>query len=173
MNIEYVQPENLKPAPWRTTHILRPDLKVLTASLKAGWLAPIVAHEDGYIIDGYARWLIAQDEPSILPIPVVWLCGPEINAMLKHVQLNRGRGQIVAKDLSRLIKRVVRSKKYSTDELRMILNMTVDEFQVLAEGDLLKRKKMKEHKYSQAWVPVETKGEVERIQIERPKTPDK
>ena len=45
--------------------------------------------------------------------------------------------------------------------------MTSDEFDVLADGSLVKMRKIKQHSYSPAWVPIEsTSGE--DIRIERP-----
>ena len=56
-----VKPENLKTPNWRTTHILRPDLTGLMESIKTfGILYPLIAMEDGTIIDGYARWVVAH-----------------------------------------------------------------------------------------------------------------
>lgn len=168
-----VQTENLRPAPWKATYILRPDLKLLEQTLlEDGIQYPIIAQRStGYIIDGFARWLIAQKHEE--PVPVMWRDLDEVDSMILHVRMNRGRGSVVAKDLSNLIQRALRSQKYEYDELREMLNMTVDEYDVLADGSLVKRKKAKEHKYSKAWVPVETSGYAEKPQIERPKTKDR
>ena len=166
-------PENVRPAPWRSTYIVTPDLKALEESIRDnGIVYPLVVQKDtSYIIDGFARWLIAQKHG--MKFEINWRSLDEVDAMVLHVQLNRARGAVVAKDLSNLIQRVLRSKKYEYDEVRELLGMTVDEFDVMADGSLVKRKRAKQHKYSRAWVPVETSGLAERPDIERPKTPDR
>ena len=165
---------SIRPAPWRATYIIRPDLKLLEQSItNMGMLYPIIVQKDtNYIIDGFARWVAMQNLKEE-EVTIQFADLDETDAMVLHVQMNRGRGDVVAKDLSQLIQRCLRSDKYDFETLRLKFNMTIDEFSVLADGALVKRKKMKEHKYSKAWVPIETSGFVETPQIERPKTPDK
>ena len=45
--------------------------------------------------------------------------------------------------------------------------MTYDEFDVLLDGTLIKMRKIKQHTYSPAWVPIESKNG-EDLHIERP-----
>ena len=45
--------------------------------------------------------------------------------------------------------------------------MTQNEFEVLLEGSLVKMRKIKQHTYSPAWVPIES-ASGEDIHIERP-----
>jgi hypothetical protein len=139
-------------------------------------LYPILVQKDTmYIIDGFARWVawqnIGHERPPHFPIEIMNL--DETDSMILHVEINRARGSLVAKDLSVLIKRCLRSGKYDPDKLREKLSMTPDEFDILADGSLVKRKKMRKHKYSKAWVPIETSGFAETPKIERPKTADR
>lgn len=175
--IEYVELDTIRPAPWRATYILKPDLKLLERSIiGATVLYPLIIQtETRYIIDGFARWIVSQgiaDEYGT-SLPVRMMDLDDTDAMILHVEMNRGRGSVVAKDLSNLVQRCIRSGKYEYDAIREKMNMTHDEFDILADGSLVKRKKMREHKYSNAWVPVETSGLGEKPSIERPKTPDK
>ncbi len=171
--MNYVKPENVKTPEWRTTYILRPDLKLLEETIKdVGILYPLlVREEDSTIIDGHARWVVAQR--LNIECPVKYVSCTKADAMILHVRMNRARGAVVAKDFSLLLDTLVDEPDYSPDELRLMLGMTVDEFEVLVDGTLVKRRNLKEHKYSNAWVPVETSGTTERIAIERPKTADK
>ena len=91
----------------------------------------------------------------------------KVEAMLLHIDLNRYRGVVVAKFLSRLIRRIYQSGKYSDNKLRKKLGMTQNEFEVLLEGSLVKMRKIKQHTYSPAWVPIES-ASGEDIHIERP-----
>ena len=162
INIERVSFEAVRPATWRATYTFRPEMKLLTQSLKdLGWIAPIVVRkEDATIIDGFARWVCAQSDKEISKrdkktVPVVWVSCDEVDAMVHHVRLNRARGNIVAKPLSRVVSLALASGKYSPDELRASLGMTADEFDMLRSPHLLIIKAAKEHAYSKAWVPIE------------------
>jgi hypothetical protein len=158
----YVPYANVRPASWRTTHTFKPELKLVTQSLRdLGWVQPIVARlADGAIIDGFARWVAAQNDKVISKrdggmVPVVWVDCDEVDAMLHHVRLNRARGQVIARPLSRLLSTALASGKYGREEVRQILGMTTDEFDMLREPELLISKTVREHTYSRAWIPIE------------------
>lgn len=171
--MNYVKPENLKTPEWRTTYIFRPDLKLLEETIRdmGKILYPIlVREEDSTIIDGHARWVIAQK--LNIDCPVIYISCSIADAMILHIRMNRARGTVVAKNLSDTLTLILDELEYDDEEIRIMLGMTIDEFEVLLDGTLVKKKKLKEHKYSNAWVPVETKGPIEKLQIERPKTPD-
>jgi ParB-like chromosome segregation protein Spo0J len=182
MKIDYVPGGSLNAAPWRCTYVLKPDRKVLVESLRTyGWLGPIVVNSnDSTIIDGHERWRIAGDENDISErdkglVPVLWVDCDEIDAMLMHVRVNRGRGQIQAKPLSDLLRRVLRSGAYDQPEIKKMLSMTKDESELLFDGGLVKTRKISTHNYSRAWVPVEAPaGAVApAMSIERPPNSDR
>ncbi len=160
--------KDLKPADWRSVcYVVAPDYKQLVQSIsKYGILSPVVILKDGTIVDGYHRWIIAN-ELKIKDIPVVVVEADKVEAMMLHIDLNRYRGVVVAKFLSRLIRRIYQSGKYSETELRKKLGMTQSEFEILLEGSLVKMRKIKQHTYSPAWVPIES-ASGEDIRIERP-----
>lgn len=167
----------LKPSSWvSVNYVVAPDLRLLRESIETyGWITPIVVRkEDSTVIDGYHRWLLASKDPKGIgkAIPVAWVSCDQIDAMILHITLNRARGSIVNRDLSALMKKIIRSRKYSNEELRMMLEMTLDEFDVLSDGSLIKRRNIKKHEYSMAWVPIETSGSDAPIKIERPPNKD-
>lgn len=171
--------ENLRPADWRTVHTLKPDLKVVAQSiLDHGWLAPIVAQaETGIIIDGYHRWVLAHRNRPILRkfkgvVPVHFIEVDTIDAMVLHLQLNRGRGQVIPRYSSLLVRDILKSKKYTEDQVKSMFNMGIDEFTLLLNGNLLKQRNIAEHVYSQAWVPIESNGK-DFPTFERPPNPDR
>ncbi len=172
--MNYVKPENLKTPDWRATYILRPDLKLLEKTISdVGriFYPLLVREEDSTIIDGHARWMAAQHLD--IDVPVTYISCSTADAMILHIRMNRARGSIVAKDLSDLLNLLLDELDYDDEEIRLMLGMTIDEFEVLLDGSLVKRKKLKEHKYSKAWVPIETNRPTETIKIERPKTADR
>ncbi len=166
--MEIVKRDSLRPADWTSTcYVVKPDFKQLTSSIKSfGILSPIIAQKDGTIIDGYHRWIIAN-ENRIKNVPVVYVDVDKIEAILLHIDLNRYRGVVISKFLSRLIQRICASGRYSDEKLRTRMGMTWDEFDVLKDGSLVKMRKIKQHTYSPAWVPIESPTG-EDIHIERP-----
>jgi len=182
MNIDYIKGEDLVAAPWRCTHVLKPDLEVLVRSMiEYGWLTPIVARKaNNMIIDGHHRWQIAANVKEFRKatkgvVPVHYIDCNEYEAMMMHARLNRGRGSVTAKPLSNVIKRLLLSKIYNEESIRFALVMKNDELDLMIDGTLLKSKKVADHKYSQAWVPVEAPASITETStiIERPPNPDR
>lgn len=177
-----VRGDALIAAPWRTTYLLKPDQKVLKGSLMDyGWLSPILVQErTNVIIDGHERWLIAGDEKKIVRrdkglVPVQWIDCDDIEAMIMHIVVNRGRGAIQAKKLSKVFKEITRSGKYDKQEIKKIFAMSTDEMDLLFDGGLIKTRKLDQHIYSRAWVPIEVpKGApTPAMTIERPPNADR
>jgi len=181
MKINHKPFNSVKTAPWRATYVLKPDMDLLRESMMDfGWMSPIVVRaHDSTIIDGTHRWVIAgeKDFQRIhgTEIPIVFVECDEIDAMLMHVRLNRARGQIFAKPFSRLLKKVILSDKYSVEDVSRILIMSPDEVDLMLAGGLLKQRKVPQHQYSRAWVPVEAPAasEIEHISLERPPNLDR
>lgn len=153
---------------WGATYTLRPDVRQIEFSIKQyGVLCPLIVQKDtGVIIDGLTRANILHGL-GVEQVEVREVDVDEIDAMLLHLRLNRYRGDAVASRVSNIIRRVLFSKKYAPEALRLSLNMTADEFEVLADGTILKHRKIPEHVYSSAWVPIES-ATGEDIRIERP-----
>lgn len=172
---------SLKPAPWRTTYIIKTDLEVLYRSMEDyGWLQPLIVQQSSnIIIDGNYRWEISSRIDKLRKsnsgmVPVIFVDCDDIEAMILHGRLNRSRGNVLARRLSRIIQQVLRSKKYGEPDLKRMFAMHADEMDMMVDGTLLKDKKISEHKYSNAWVPVEAPASVkdQAIVIERPPNAD-
>lgn len=173
MIIEAVSHNDLKPMKFRSTYILKPDLILLATSIYAyGWTSPVVVRaSDMTIIDGHERVALAAENKQLrymdTGVPVVKVDVDEIDAMIMHLTLNRARGEIVNTYFSKLLRRVHFSRKYDEDELIQRLGMSRSEFQILLDGSLIKTRKVPEHSYSKAWVPIESDRD-EAPQVERP-----
>jgi hypothetical protein len=183
IRIEYVDPRTLKVPSWRATHILRPDLLIISGMLfEYGFIQPIhVRAETKEIIDGSERFLLASALPEILDrtdgmIPVIFHDVSLMEAMMMHVRLNRGKSNLIAMRVSEIIKTVKRSGSYSIDEMRSLLSMGNDELMLMLDGSLLKTRKIKEHNYARAWVPIEApsaKRDSNPMTFEKPPNPDR
>jgi hypothetical protein len=181
--IQYIEPSLLKIPDWKATHILRPDLLVLAGSLiEFGFISPIhVQASTMEIIDGSERFSLASEFPAeILAntnglIPVIMHDVDLVDAMLMHIRLNRGRASLVSSRVSTLLRTVRRSNKYANYYLQKILSMGSEEMFMMLDGSLVKVRKLKEHSYARAWVPIEApSGKTEQpIVIEKPPNPDR
>lgn len=180
--IETIKFEDLQIAPFKATHILRPDLLSLSASLRDfGFIIPIVIQKStNVVIDGNERVLIVRGQKKLLDIvgdtcPVVAIDCDNMEAQMLHLRLNRSRGNLQAKPMSKIIRNLVKSKKYSKSDLGSLLQMKHDELQVLLDGSLLKTKKISEHSYSRAWVPIEADPKITQVplSIEKPPNADR
>lgn len=175
-----VDASRLVPAPWRTTYTLAPDLAVLARSICShGILSPLVVRADGLmVIDGHERLALSLGNHQVKEavgskIPAVVINCTEQDAMILHVQMNRGRGSVVSKKLSSLVRKLYISGSMSENTLRNSLNMTKDEVELLLDGTIIKHRGIKEHLYSRAWVPIESATKVDNPIIEAPPNDDR
>jgi ParB-like chromosome segregation protein Spo0J len=182
MQIEYVKWDELKPAPWRATHMLKPDIQVLADSLHDyGWISPIIVQKSTmHIIDGFHRWICAQADKKILKrdkklIPVIYVDVDSIDAMVMHISLNRGRGSLVAKHMSAIIQDIYHSGKYGLEEIKNIFSMSYAEINLMMDSSIIKQRKITEYSYSKAWVPIEapTRAAEQIVEIEKPPNKDR
>ncbi len=180
---EQVEPERLKEAPWAATYTLLPDLKTLASSLgEYGQLTPVLAQKStGYIIDGSQRVRLISGNKGIAEkvggmVWVSWIDCSDIDAMVLHVQMNRGRGQIVARKLSKIVRMLEKAAGFSKSDFDRLFTMKFDELDLMLDGSILKHRKISNHSYSRAWVPVEAPpGTVDKVSmvIETPPNADR
>jgi ParB-like chromosome segregation protein Spo0J len=181
MIIEHLPFNSVVLPSWRINYVLKPDMDLLRLSMNDfGWLQPIVVRtQDMTVVDGTHRWVVAGEKDFQkkhgADIPVVLVDCDEIDAMVMHIRLNRARGEVFAKPFSKLLKKIVLSDKYSPEDLEDILVMSPDEVDLMLAGGLLKLRKIPQHVYSRAWVPVEAPSpdSVQNATIERPPNPDR
>lgn len=180
MQINLIPVDDLKKGDWHSNHILKPELRALARSIAdLGFIAPLtVMKRDNSVIDGYHRWMIVKENNElrniITEIPCVLIDCDSLEAAMMHLRLNRTRGTLVAHRVSELVKKLVRSKKYSETDFKQLLSMSDDELDVLLDGTIIKRVNISEHKYSRAWVPIEApKGVVDNFTSEKPPNEDR
>lgn len=167
-NVYDIGVDVLRPFPYRTTHLLKPDARQLALSVRQyGVLMPLLVNEDtSEVLDGAERVKVALDL-GIETLPVRFVDVDTVDAMLLHVQINRYRSSVVNSKLSEVVRNVSRSGKYTDGEIRVALGLTMDEFQVLRDGSVIRQRKIPDHTFSKAWVPVESSSS-DDFRIERP-----
>ena len=188
MEIELVEGESLNIPDWGATYILRPDLLVLARSIaEHGILAPLVVQRKGAnVIDGGQRLRIVLGNACINEacegkVPVTWIDCDDTEAMILHIQINRGRGAMVAHKLSKLVKTLKRVMRMTDTQYNDLFSMKFDELELLLDGSIIKHRKVANHNYSRAWVPIEappgtTDSDMairQKVAIEKPPNPDR
>ena len=181
LQIEWIPGSELQQASWRATYVLKPDVELLKRSLSDhGWLQPLIVQKStNTIIDGNYRWEIASNIQSLIKaysglVPVVFHLVDSIDAMILHIQVNRARGNLTGKDLSNLVRSISKSRKYAEKDIRALLRMGVEEYELMMDGNLIKAKKYDLHQYSPAWIPIEAPSEItSQPVIERPPNADR
>jgi hypothetical protein len=180
LDVVQIEPEKLNDATWRTTYTLSPDLAVLARSIhKHGILSPILVRNDGFtIIDGHERVALVKGNKDIRDavgstVPVTLVDCSEQDAMILHVQMNRGRGSVVSKRLSSLVRRLYVSGSMVEGDICSALNMTIDELELLLDGTIIKHRAIKDHLYSRAWVPIESSAKIDEPVFEAPPNNDR
>ena len=181
MKVQMVSIIEISPYECAPYDTLLPDLSVLSASIfHNGILSPLLIRKStGEIIDGHQRFYLASQNPHIKlklggVVPVVYMDCGALQSMVLHVQMNRGRGSLVAKRLSGIVKKLSLSGAITTSEFERIFCMKHDELELLLEGTLIKIRKISQHIYSRAWVPIEIPAAVaDEISVEVPPNPDR
>jgi hypothetical protein len=182
MKTKTFEHKELIPSEWRATYVLRPDMAVLVQSLHTyGWLSPLIVRQQTMeIIDGYHRWLAIRNDPKLMKklghsIPVILVKCDLPQAMLMHLQLNRGRGATLGAGTSKIVRDIIKSRRYKKEDVRHMLGMSTDEIDLMVDATLLKQRNVPAHQYSKAWVPIEAPATVteEALIVERPPNADR
>ena len=183
MEIEIVDINELIEFEWASTHILRPDLLVLANSIGTyGLLSPIVAQRGtNKIIDGSQRIRLIRGNAHLTDrfstgVAVTYIDCSEMDAMIIHIQMNRGRGSIVAKKLSHIIRTLSKTGKLDEEGFVSKFCMKFHELELMLDGTLLIHRDIKNHTYSRAWVPIEAPSgtiDKEPLVIEQPPNLDR
>lgn len=180
MEVKFVPVDDLVYPTWRVTHILRPDMMVLAASIgEFGLLSPLVVQQDtNVIIDGSSRLSVIANIGVLRErfkdgVPVVFQDVDDEACMVMHIQLNRGRGFVVPHRLSGVVKTLKRVCGFKDEDFRSKFAMKFDELELLLDGSFVKHRNIKDHTYSKAWIPVEAPANiVEKISISIEKPPN-
>lgn len=162
-NIKWVPRESLHGNSYNPNHVFPVELKLLRISiLLDGWTQPIVARSDGEIIDGYHRWLVAEDPEIMIMtdglIPVASYSDkiPIAHQKMSTIRHNRARGSHGVLKMADLVVSMKDEHKLPDTEIRECLGMEQEEIDRLYDhGNMRKRGAKLE--FSQAWEP-EFKG---------------
>lgn len=143
IELQWLEPEKLKPNPWNPNR-MRPDIAArLSAEIRRkGVLLPLVVRPDQgrfQIIDGEHRWQAAQ-KIGLARLPCIVVEMDESEARLKTLQLNRLRGEDEPELLARLLREL--NVEMSIDQLAS--RLPFDKVEIEQSIDLLALKESEE-----------------------------
>ena len=158
--VEWVQVESLKANDYNPNVVYSPELKLLKFSiLKNGWIQPILITQDGIIIDGFHRALLARTDKQIYNftnglVPCVKMQLNEPERMLLTIRINRAKGSHIAIRMSDIIKTLVNVHGMPVEEICQQIGATKAEIDLLLLDDVFQKEKItKDSEFSKAWIP--------------------
>lgn len=134
------------------------DTALLKISILAsGWTQPIVVRPDMEIVDGFHRWMVAEDSAvaeltdGLVPIVVLEEVDPDEQRMAT-VRHNRARGTHHVLKMSELVAELIDDFGVDPEELQVRLGMDDEEVERLHDrGEMTRRGSADE--FNQGWVP--------------------
>lgn len=148
--------------------VFTPELRLLEKSiLQAGWVQPILATEDGTIIDGFHRVQLSLKSEKLraryggrVPVAVIKLAREA--AMLMTVRMNRAKGTHVAVRMSALVRELLDVHKLEPQQVAEGMGATLDEVHLLHQEGIFKHRNLDKVPFSRAWIPREDGRRVRR-----------
>ena len=164
-DIQWLEADLLESNDYNPNAVFSPELRLLERSiLKTGWVQPILVSKDNIIIDGFHRWSLSKDSKKLRAkykgrVPCAVLDVTREQAMILTVRMNRAKGSHIAVRMSEMIKELIDVHGIAIPDLAVELGATKKEVELLYQDGVFKARNMKDYKYSNAWVPAESKND--------------
>ncbi len=158
-DIDWLPRGELKPNDYNPNRVAPTELELLKLSLLSdGWTQPIVIGEDGVIIDGYHRWLLAEDADIAAMtggmVPVVTIRGSTGDRIAATIRHNRARGAHGVLAMAALVLRLTEEEHWTPEQIEVLLGMEDEERIRLIDRNTMKDKSAGKE-LDEAWVPSE------------------
>lgn len=155
--IEWVKRDQLRANDYNPNYVMPPEKQLLKISiLEDGWTQPIVAREDGEIVDGFHRWMLSEDEEIAALtdglVPVVRINPPEDQQMMATIRHNRARGSHIVLRMADIVSRLIDDQKLSKEEVASRLMMEEEEVDRLYTRGVMIDRGSKEE-FNNGWIP--------------------
>jgi len=126
--------------------------------LNNGWIFPITATNEGFIIDGYHRYYLSKNDPDIRKkykgyVPVIVMDISIQDAMCMTVTMNNAKGTHQSSFMHQLVTILFKEFNMSKEEIAKRCTITRDEVDLLMQQDVFTKLNIDKHTYSKGWVP--------------------
>ena len=160
--ISWLQAKTLTANGWNPNVVMSRELKLLELSIvESGWIQPILISKDLQVIDGFHRWRLSLESKALQAkyqgkVPCVVMEIETWESILLTVRINRAKGSHLAVRMAGLVKKVI--DDHGVDEATVAegIGATLKEVNMLYRDSIFEERKLKDYKYSKAWVPEET-----------------
>jgi ParB-like chromosome segregation protein Spo0J len=156
--VKWVTRESLKPNDYNPNKVAPPELELLIISIvEDGWTQPIVALNDGTIVDGFHRYTVSED-PRILRmtggmVPVVFIEADPYHVKMSTVRHNRARGTHAVVPMAKIVSEMI-NDGLPMKELKERLGMEREEIVRLCDkSGMPKRASKGMEGFNQSWKP--------------------
>lgn len=160
-NIEWRDVGDLRANHWNPNRVHKPELKLLEHSiLTTGWIQPVLVNKYGLIIDGFHRWMLAQNSRKVRErwlgqVPCAVLDVEDDEAMAITVRINRAKGTHVAVEMHHLVHSLIEEHSWTVERISKEIGASKDEVAVLAQDGVFAARGIATWAYSNAWYPAE------------------
>lgn len=159
--IVWREADELRANDYNPNIVMTPELKLLRYNLlKHGWIQPILVNPNGIIIDGFHRWMLSRTDELVREkyagrVPCVVMDVSDAEAMLLTIRMNRAKGSHVALRMSEIVRKLIDEHQYDPQTIATQIGAHLTEVDLLYQDGIFKARKLKDYKYSRAWVPGE------------------
>lgn len=156
--VEWVDRSELKPNDYNPNKVAPPELQLLiTSIMEDGWTQPIVALEDGTIVDGFHRYTVSGMSPLKDRfggfVPVVRVAVDPIHRKMSTIRHNRARGTHGILPMAAIVRGMV-IDGVSKEEIQHRLGMEDEEVNRLVDRAGMPEKTEKQQPgFGKAWKP--------------------
>lgn len=163
-SIEWREAASLNANDYNPNVVMNQELRLLEFSiLRQGWVQPVLVTEDGTIIDGFHRAMLARDSKAIKEkyrgkCPCVVLPLTRAEAMMLTIRINRAKGSHVAFRMSEIVRELIDEHGLDPQQVGQEIGANKDEVDLLYKEGVFEARDIKNYRYSKAWYPAEEKG---------------
>jgi len=150
--------DELKSSDYNPNHVATNELDLLATSLlEDGWTQPIVTRQDGKIVDGHHRFIVAKDHANELQkdgkVPCVILNHQtEGDQRISTIRHNRASGAHMVDAMAENVRFLVEQSELSDGEIAKRVGMEQEEIKRLSRQVKLPDKHSDDD-YERAWKP--------------------
>lgn len=142
--------------------VVTQELRLLEHAITTyGWLHPLlVSGRDTEIIDGFHRWMLAQECKLIRErysghVPVIKLDLSVPDRKMLTIAINRAKGTHVAVRMHAIVRELIDVHGLSRDAVCKGIGASSGEVDLLYQDGVFEARKIADHRYSKAWEPEE------------------
>lgn len=157
--VEWVDPKTLRANNYNPNHVAPTEMELLKLSImEDGWTQPIVAREDGEIVDGFHRYTLGSTDPDVQEmtgglVPVVRLRNADpAHQMMSTIRHNRARGTHKVLRMADIVRSLAKEFKLGEAEIMERLGMEDEEVDRLLDASGMVVRGSAEE-FSKGWEP--------------------